>query len=179
MNDFVVSARQIRRGIFKAEPGPSRMLLVPDDARAPLPSHGRTGVVWTNAWVQRLLEEAIWGTDERTGTPRGDILVYVHGYNNSAEVVLARHRRLAQCGSCQQRLVVPALHPPDQLLQPRRQHAEIIQRQTRRGRTARGPHRFSDADTDQGGGYRLHGLSPGLVARPDPTAERSAPGLSR
>ena len=94
MNDFVVSARQVRRGIFKAEPGPSRMLLVPDDARAPLPSHGRTGAIWTNAWVQRLLNEAIWGTDERTGTPRGDILVYVHGYNNSAEVVLARHRRL-------------------------------------------------------------------------------------
>ena len=94
MNDFVVSARQIKRGVFNAEPGPSRMLVVPADADIPLPRHGRSGEAWLKAWLQQLLDEATWGTDERTGAARGDILVYVHGYNNGSEVVLERHRRL-------------------------------------------------------------------------------------
>ncbi|HBX57612.1 alpha/beta fold hydrolase [Pseudomonas sp. UBA2684] len=94
MNDFVVSARRVKQGTFDAEPGASHMLLVPADAKAPLPSHGRMGETWVKAWLQQLLAEAIWGTDERTGAERGDILVYVHGYNNSAEEVVKRHRRL-------------------------------------------------------------------------------------
>lgn len=94
MNDFVVSARRVRQGAFEAEPGPSHMLLVPVDAKQPLPSHGRMGATWIKAWLQQLLHAAIWGTDERTGAERGDILVYVHGYNNSAAEVLKRHRRL-------------------------------------------------------------------------------------
>lgn len=94
MNDFVVSARCVKQGAFDAEPGPSHMLVVPVDARQPLPSHGRMGETWVKAWLQQLLGEAIWGRDERTGAERGDVLVYVHGYNNSATEVIARHRRL-------------------------------------------------------------------------------------
>jgi pimeloyl-ACP methyl ester carboxylesterase len=94
MNDFVVSARRPKQGVFAAEPGPSHMLLVPTAAPESLPSHGRMGELWVKAWLQQLLAEAIWGTDERTGAQRGDILVYVHGYNNSAAEVLKRHRRL-------------------------------------------------------------------------------------
>jgi pimeloyl-ACP methyl ester carboxylesterase len=94
MNDFVVSARRPKQGVFAAEPGPSHMLLVPAAAPESLPSHGRMGELWVKAWLQQLLAEAIWGTDERTGAQRGDILVYVHGYNNSAVEVLKRHRRL-------------------------------------------------------------------------------------
>lgn len=94
MNDFVVSARRVRQGAFEAEPGPSRMLVVPADAKEPLPGHGRLGETWIKAWLQQLLAEAIWSTDERTGAERGDILVYVHGYNNSAAEVIKRHRRL-------------------------------------------------------------------------------------
>lgn len=94
MSDFVVSARRVRQGAFDAEPGPSHMLVVPDDAPIPLPGHGRMGETWVKAWLQQLLGEAIWGKDERTGAERGDILVYVHGYNNSGEDVIDRHRRL-------------------------------------------------------------------------------------
>jgi len=94
MNDFVVSARRVKQAAFEAEPGPSHMLLVPADADEPIPKHGRMGEIWVKAWVQQLLAEAIWGTDERTGAERGDILVYVHGYNNSAPEVLKRHRQL-------------------------------------------------------------------------------------
>jgi len=94
MNDFVVSARRPKHGVFAAEPGPSHMLLVPAADPEPLPSHGRTGELWVKAWLQQLLAEAIWGTDGRSGAQRGDILVYVHGYNNSAVEVIKRHRRL-------------------------------------------------------------------------------------
>lgn len=94
MSDFVVSARRVRKGTFDAEPGPSHMLLVPPESLEPLPSHGRMGNVWIKAWLQQLLDEAIWGVDQRTGAQRGDILVFLHGYNNSATEVIRRHRRL-------------------------------------------------------------------------------------
>lgn len=94
MNDFVVSARRVKQGVFDAEPGPSHMLVVPADAAEPLPKHGRMGETWVKAWLQQLLAAAIWGADGRTGAERGDILVYVHGYNNSAAEVIKRHRRL-------------------------------------------------------------------------------------
>ncbi|MFI8481299.1 alpha/beta hydrolase [Pseudomonas sp. NPDC078700] len=93
MNDFVVSARRIKQGAFIAEPGPSRFLLVADN-QLPQPQDGRTGVTWINAWLQQMLEVAIWGVDERTGAARGDILIFVHGYNNSPVDLMARHRQL-------------------------------------------------------------------------------------
>lgn len=43
MNDFVVSARRVKQAEFDAEPGPSHMLLVPQDAEEPNPKHGRMG----------------------------------------------------------------------------------------------------------------------------------------
>lgn len=94
MNDFVVCARRVKQGAFNAEPGPSHMLVVPANSLAPLPNHGRMGDTWVKAWLQQLLAEATWGIDERTGALRGDILVYVHGYNNDAPEVIRRHRRL-------------------------------------------------------------------------------------
>ncbi|MGX5218754.1 alpha/beta hydrolase [Pseudomonas segetis] len=93
MSDFVVSARRIRQGAFIAEPGPSRFLIV-DTPQLPAPEQGRTGVTWINAWLQQMLAEAVWGVDERTGANRGDILIFVHGYNNSPAELMARHRQL-------------------------------------------------------------------------------------
>lgn len=87
--DFVLSARNISRGQFGNEPGTSRWLMVP--AGIPTPAHGTT----RRQWVHELLGAATWGRDSRTGRPRGDIVVFVHGYNNSPEVVMRRHRSLA------------------------------------------------------------------------------------
>lgn len=43
------------------------------------------------------MSEAETGTvDPVTGNPRGDILVFIHGFNNDAEAVMWRHRRLAR-----------------------------------------------------------------------------------
>jgi pimeloyl-ACP methyl ester carboxylesterase len=93
MSDFVVSARKVHGAVFKAEPGPSRFLVVPADAQ-PDPGQGRVGKQWIDAWLKQVLAEATWGTDARTGNPRGDILIHVHGYNNSPADMIGRHRRL-------------------------------------------------------------------------------------
>jgi esterase/lipase superfamily enzyme len=44
------------------------------------------------AWCNAILEEASSGTQNTQTT--GDIMVYVHGYNNSQETVLKRQRKL-------------------------------------------------------------------------------------
>ena len=41
-----------------------------------------------------MLEEAQTGVNEDTGKPVGDILVFIHGFNNSQEVVIKRQRTL-------------------------------------------------------------------------------------
>lgn len=93
--DFVFAARNEldRRGNrqFGNEPAKTTFLRVPDEAKAALPAHG----VERSVWAKALRRAGRWGVDARTGKARGDILIYVHGYNNSPETVLHRHRLLA------------------------------------------------------------------------------------
>jgi esterase/lipase superfamily enzyme len=86
---FVMSAREVKGGKFEAEPGRSRYLLVPD-GKVPTPDHE----VSAAGWFRKLRAASVWGTDARRGGERGDILVFVHGYNNLPEVVIRRHRRI-------------------------------------------------------------------------------------
>jgi len=92
-HDFVMCVREVKNKQFIPEPGKSRFLLVPEGE---LPSP--TQAVGAAKWVKELNEEATWGTDVRRGADqpraRGDILIFVHGYNNSQEIVMQRHRRL-------------------------------------------------------------------------------------
>ena len=94
MSDFVVSVRNIKKKAgalaFGNEPGPSSFLIVPAKEKTPKPDHS----IDQDRWVLNVLKEAISGKNEITGKPMGDILVFIHGYNNSQEVVLQRHRRL-------------------------------------------------------------------------------------
>ena len=46
--------------------------------------------------MDRFILSSVWGPDARVpGRDRGDILVFVHGYNNSQDTVMQRHDRLA------------------------------------------------------------------------------------
>lgn len=90
MDDLVICARDVRNGRFRSEPGPSLFLRVPPD-RLPAPSHA---VRNRDTWVTHLRRRAVWGRDERTGGQRGDMLIFIHGYNNSQDMVMQRHRRL-------------------------------------------------------------------------------------
>jgi pimeloyl-ACP methyl ester carboxylesterase len=86
---FVLSTRAVRAAKFVAEPGPAVYLQVPD-TELPQPSQ----IVEGKLWLRALRKAATWGRDARTGAARGDVLFFVHGYNNSAAQVMHRHRLL-------------------------------------------------------------------------------------
>jgi len=90
MTDYLISVRNIKQGTFGNEPGTTRFLEVPGQAAVPEPDHG----IGRTHWVERVMDEARCGTDPATGRDCGDILVFVHGYNNHPEVVMQRHRQL-------------------------------------------------------------------------------------
>jgi esterase/lipase superfamily enzyme len=88
-HDFVISTRATKGKKFIAEPGRTRFLKI---AAGTMPKPA--DALEQDPWIKELFKQAVWGKDSRTGMPRGDILVFVHGYNNGHEVVMARQRRL-------------------------------------------------------------------------------------
>jgi len=86
---FVMSVREYEDGKFISEPGISRFLFVPRGAKGISPKHA----IAPDEWFRRLREASVWRDDGQH--KRGDILFFVHGYNNSQDEVLRRHRRLA------------------------------------------------------------------------------------
>ncbi len=88
--DYVMCARAVDTNRFIAEPGPTLFLQVPEQDQ-PSPNHA---VRRKDAWLKRLRRESTWGKDIRTKVDRGDILIFIHGYNNSQAIVMRRHRQL-------------------------------------------------------------------------------------
>jgi esterase/lipase superfamily enzyme len=89
MPDYIVTTRNVRRGTFGAEPGPTRFLRVPSN-RKPQPDH----VVKRSEWVDAVLAAGRTGKDRHSGEDCGEIVVFVHGYNTSPSSVARRHRQL-------------------------------------------------------------------------------------
>lgn len=90
-DQFVMCARAVEGGVFIAEPGPSLFLLVPEGER-PSPKHA---VKKPEQWFKKLRIAAIWGKDSRNSElDRGDLLIFVHGYNNDQKIVMDRHAQL-------------------------------------------------------------------------------------
>jgi pimeloyl-ACP methyl ester carboxylesterase len=91
MDRFILCTRDDDGQQFIAEPGPTRYLQVPA-GQLPEPRH----TIKPELWFKRLRKASVWGPDARVpGRDRGDILVFVHGYNNSQDTVMQRHDRLA------------------------------------------------------------------------------------
>lgn len=90
-DQFVMCARAVEDDVFIPEPGPSVFLLVPEGER-PSPKHA---VKKPDQWFKKLRIAATWGKDSRSGElDRGDLLVFVHGYNNDQKIVMDRHAQL-------------------------------------------------------------------------------------
>jgi len=90
-DQFVLCARAVENGVFIAEPGPSLFLLVPEGER-PSPAHA---VKDADVWFKKLRIAATWGKDSRNRElDRGDLLVYIHGFNNDQRIVMERHAQL-------------------------------------------------------------------------------------
>ena len=85
--DFVLSVRASSADAFVAKVGPSRFLEVPENA---MPAPGQA--LASGAWANHVLDAAAWVNAQNQ--PRGDILFVVHGYNNSEQDVMQRHRVL-------------------------------------------------------------------------------------
>lgn len=82
---------------FGAEPGASRFLDVPD-GETPHPERHR---IRRAAFRDAVLERASNGTVERKTAPNrreafttGNVLVFVHGYNNRIDDIMERHNQL-------------------------------------------------------------------------------------
>lgn len=93
-HDYVVSCRRIVGDAFDASPGPVRFLRVPAQAKAALPEHAVSGASGLKQWVDEVVALADGDENPNSISPRGDILSFIHGYNNSPETILWRQRQL-------------------------------------------------------------------------------------
>jgi hypothetical protein len=91
--DYLICTRNKKAQRFGSEPGPTRFLKVPAQATQPLPKHAMNRKV---LWVDEVLSHSKGGANPEDPLPAGDILFFVHGYNNSPKVVLERQRLLSK-----------------------------------------------------------------------------------
>lgn len=93
MTDLVVCARKVRKARggepakFEAEPGPTRYLFVPSNDEKPTPEHK----VPREDWFNKAMVQAKTRCEDGES---GNILVFVHGYNNKFKEVIDQHRQL-------------------------------------------------------------------------------------
>ncbi len=88
-DDFVITVRTKRGDGFGNEPGPTKFLIVPEDQ---LP--GQSHAVGKRDWVKEVMKASETHVDPVSNKPAGDMVVFVHGYNNDQAIVLRRHRQL-------------------------------------------------------------------------------------
>ncbi|HJW34226.1 MAG TPA: alpha/beta fold hydrolase [Holophagaceae bacterium] len=92
MPQYVICARKIGKdGRFQPSPGPIQFLKVPDGADQMEPGHK----IPPEAWVGEVRSLADGDTDPRTGDG-GDVLIFIHGYNNDSPAILKRQEYLSE-----------------------------------------------------------------------------------
>jgi esterase/lipase superfamily enzyme len=90
MADYLITVRAISGATFSDWPGTTTFLRLDDTDGAPF-NPARSMPV--DEWVLDVIGQVVKRKDA-TGTLRGDVLVYIHGFNNSMSEVLKRHRIL-------------------------------------------------------------------------------------
>lgn len=93
--DYLISAREIRGKKFAAEPGELQFLRVPSASKTPAPSHAASSQPDIARWFDEVRAHADADIGQCSISLSGDVLVWVHGYNNTMDSVLARQRQLA------------------------------------------------------------------------------------
>lgn len=90
--DYSICTRGIKQGNFTNEPGKVRYLKSPrQDGIKPQPEHE----IPVSTWVQEVRDLADGIADSRV-CEGGDVLVLVHGYNNTLETIARRQRYLTE-----------------------------------------------------------------------------------
>jgi pimeloyl-ACP methyl ester carboxylesterase len=90
INDYVISTRRVRKGSFDAEPGNARFLKIPGTAKVPLPRHE----ISEQSWATDVQGLADGDQNPLSISPTGDVLFFIHGYNNNLDVIMKRQRQL-------------------------------------------------------------------------------------
>jgi len=90
MPNFILSARAISKGEFVPEPGKPRYLVIPEGEPISTDDHFRMNAP---EWLECVQDAADGKADKRI-SESGDVLVFVHGYNNSLEEIRKRHELL-------------------------------------------------------------------------------------
>ena len=93
--DYLITARRIKNHGFDAEPGPVRYLKVPKHTQIPTPEHQVTGAGGGKKWLKEVQELADSNPNPNCISPAGDVLIFIHGYNNDLEIIMQRQRQLA------------------------------------------------------------------------------------
>lgn len=95
--DYLISTRRIRNKTnqFDAEPGAISYLKVPCDAPVPAPEHRLTTQQARQQWLDEVRTLADGDCNPNSVSPAGDVLVFIHGYNNDLDIVMRRQRQLA------------------------------------------------------------------------------------
>ena len=86
--DYVFYTRNLKNGKFGGEPGPSRFLAIPENVNTVSPSQKITKTDWVQAVIANAKSGNVAGVDV------GDIVIYVHGFNQSQRSMLERHRKI-------------------------------------------------------------------------------------
>lgn len=96
--DYIFSVRRVKKGAFSNEPGSTYFLKVPDLSADISPSHqiGASGRGMPEKWAKEVMAAARSGVNPHNGQPKGDILIYVHGFNTPTSTMLKRHRLIKE-----------------------------------------------------------------------------------
>ncbi len=101
MTNYFISVRNVKNlkgqdAVFGNEPGVTRYLEVPEEE---IP-HPKNHQLSQSEWLKKVLKRAETGKHEKDSHnpiseySYGDVLIFVHGYNNSMEDVMRRHNLL-------------------------------------------------------------------------------------
>lgn len=91
VDDYVITARRRQGEAFTDEPGPVRFLRVPADVSV---YDTRHIVASPREWAAEVRGLADGDENPHSIAPSGDVLVFVHGYNNDIPIILDRMRQL-------------------------------------------------------------------------------------
>ena len=99
--NFVVCVRNVRKsnGGFGSEPGATRYLLIPPGETPDPEEHVLARAEWLAKLRRRAARPKPENPDPKSrysSYTRGDVLIFVHGYNNSQQKVLERHELLQE-----------------------------------------------------------------------------------
>ncbi len=89
MADYIVCVRNIEKEEFGNEPGTTHFLKIPANKKEISTAHK----IKKSKWIETVRKNSVVkiNTD---GHKCGDILVFIHGYNNSQSTMLERHRQI-------------------------------------------------------------------------------------